>query len=353
MSCGFNDTERVDEMINKCMSRVCDLISFIVKHERAISNTGDLEANDRSQVRGRNMHDVHPRSPSSDDGRNPHRHEHSPTHPRSRSRITFQEGPSAASVSSFIQRSAIEPEKYDGKTSLKSYLKKFERIAQWNQWTSSDKAFQLMINLTGSAALCMKTLRDEQFDDYGAIISQLKVSFGCPEIDWLELFVNCTRHKSESLIDFANQLQYLGFEALTTGIPDTLMVKKFIQGCDDSKLAEFLFMENPCNLDAVRKFVLKYQEFQKTGMCELDYCPEDSLVDVIRPISMGQADYGVCNIYSLENVSHPNGMSKGVESDSDKENVNPLFVRKGRKKRRGKKKRKSSGEDTDANEHQM
>ena len=277
LSGDFAGAVRAEERNARRLSQVHDLIPSS-RHEQVMSRSqGDVAMATRGRGRGHEVHTVSPRSQLRDEMflRRPGRpsvaragryRESSPSPLRSRSHVTFREGPSdtsLSSVSSFIQRSAVDPEKYDGTTSLKTYLKKFERVAQWNKWTSVDKAFQLTINLKGSAALCIKTLRDEQYDDYGAIVSKLKDSFGCNETDWLDKFVNSTRHKSESLIDFANNLRYLGSKAFPDGVQDSTLVKKFIRGCGDSKLADFLFVQQPVDLSEVMRFVLKYQDFQK------------------------------------------------------------------------------------------
>ena len=54
------------------------------------------------------------------------------------------------------QRRQIQPETYNGKSSLEDFIDQFELVSKWNQWTVDEKALQLAMSLRGMAKSAFK-----------------------------------------------------------------------------------------------------------------------------------------------------------------------------------------------------
>ena len=78
----------------------------------------------------------------------------------------FREGPASqvplGQPGCLSYRQPIDPETYDGKTSVEEYLKRFEQIADWNKWDDEEAAIQLSLKLKGSAKRIVKILPENQ-----------------------------------------------------------------------------------------------------------------------------------------------------------------------------------------------
>lgn len=59
--------------------------------------------------------------------------------------------------------------------SFKDYLRDFERVAQYNEWTKRDKQFHLRNSIVGNAKLRIKTMPDPA--GYDDLVSQLLIAF--------------------------------------------------------------------------------------------------------------------------------------------------------------------------------
>ena len=55
------------------------------------------------------------------------------------------------------RRCQIQPETYNGKTSVDDFIEHFELISNWNQWTIEEQPLQLAMNLRGAAQSLFKT----------------------------------------------------------------------------------------------------------------------------------------------------------------------------------------------------
>ena len=69
----------------------------------------------------------------------------------------------------------MKPPKYDGRTPLDEFIIAFNNCAQFNRWSSSDKAAYLKNSLTGGAA---QLLRDSANSTYKELIAKLERRYG-------------------------------------------------------------------------------------------------------------------------------------------------------------------------------
>ena len=138
-------------------------------------------------------------------------------------------------------RDSIKVGYFDGRSSLDSFLVKFNAAARYNGWTEADKCAHLKTSLTGAAAALLWQLEDASF---GEIIDKLTAHYGSKEV--LEL--KCYRRKSsESLQEVAAELERLSALAYPGAMilmPDILAVDAFIEALDNTALLPSCRSEN-------------------------------------------------------------------------------------------------------------
>ncbi|KAK9521452.1 hypothetical protein VZT92_021257 [Zoarces viviparus] len=105
----------------------------------------------------------------------------------------------------------IKTPRYDGKSNWEAFQAQFELLAQASKWSTSVKALQLAMCLTGDALSSLLLLSHDDRRDYDALIGALKRRFGqcsCPSLLRSEL---CSRQRrpEEPLRELANDIEGL------------------------------------------------------------------------------------------------------------------------------------------------
>jgi hypothetical protein len=172
---------------------------------------------------------------------------------------------------SHSKRRQLEPEKYDGKSSVDDYLDHFEQIADWNRWNDEEMAIQLAMSLRGSAKHAYKTLATNERRDYAMLCRFLHKSFGFlnEEMVSQDRFWQRVKGAKESIVDYAGDLTKLAgkaFRGMVTGenrAYNAMMVNKFIAGLVDEDMAKWVHKEHPRNLEDAIAVARDYEAFLK------------------------------------------------------------------------------------------
>ena len=70
------------------------------------------------------------------------------------------------------------PDDYNGKTSLRDYLRHFNRCAVVNDWSPEESAVFLSATLHGDAQKILHGVPDNDCQDYNKLVAQLESCFG-------------------------------------------------------------------------------------------------------------------------------------------------------------------------------
>ena len=130
-----------------------------------------------------------------------------------------------------------KPEKYDGTADWADYLRHFEMVSAWNEWSLEDRAVQLSVNLTGVARQAWADSFCDQTSpiSYDALVSALTQRFkpeGQEEVYKAE-FRHRMRRKEENFMEYGCALRRLAIRAfpkIRYEARDYLIVDQFLQG---------------------------------------------------------------------------------------------------------------------------
>lgn len=102
----------------------------------------------------------------------------------------------------------LKPDKYNGESSLETFLCGFENCAQYNRWDEEDKVAMLRWALCGNAA---QLLWGTEKDSYGQLIEKLKNRFGASGLEVrYRTELRCRRRQlGESLRELAQDIRRL------------------------------------------------------------------------------------------------------------------------------------------------
>ena len=167
------------------------------------------------------------------------------------------------------RRKERQPQAFDAKsTEWHEFITHFERVAQWNGWTSQEMALQLMMCMRGAA---MRAVSDipEEFDDYEELKRALAHRFCPPEriAAWRCEFRGKVRGRTEHLQDFGHsvkRLASLAYPEMPVDAKDTLAVDQFIAGLGDQAMRRHVQFNRPVSLDAAISLAMEYEAFEGT-----------------------------------------------------------------------------------------
>ena len=164
------------------------------------------------------------------------------------------------------QRSTLKPEKFDGTGDWSDFLKHFEMVATWNEWTEAEKIAQLSMSFTGVARetwsdTCTNT---SALRDYNALVATMSQRFrpeGQEEAFKAE-FRGRVKQASESFRDYGHSLRRLVIRAFP-GIPyeakDEVACDQFLLGLGDPEMRKHVSLQHPTSLDHAVIIATEYQ----------------------------------------------------------------------------------------------
>ena len=172
-------------------------------------------------------------------------------------------------------RQPIDPETYDGKTSVEEYLKRFEQIADWNRWDDVEAAIQLSLHLKGSAKRIVKTLPEDQRRSYNHMWSILNSTFG-ENVNVMALqeeFWRRTKQPEERIPEFAIHLESIAKKAFSEFLLDRtgekaleqLIVERFIAGVavGNDPMGRYIHLQHPSSLQQAVSLAQHYHAYDE------------------------------------------------------------------------------------------
>ena len=175
--------------------------------------------------------------------------------------------PNVSNVNS-SKNKMLEPETFDGISSAEwaEYIIHFEQIAEWNNWSNTQKAKMLSIKLRGEAQKLLGSLSSDQYNNYETLKTTLSHRFNPQEREsaYRCEFRNRRRKKDESPSDFGFALRRLSLKAFPT-LPysalETHVLDQFIAGLGSPELQKFVQFQHPKTLEAAINLAIEYTAF--------------------------------------------------------------------------------------------
>lgn len=173
-----------------------------------------------------------------------------------------------SNILSASKNKMLEPETFDGTSSAEwsEYIIHFEQIAEWNNWSDSQKAKMLSIKLRGEAQKLLGSLSADQYNNYSVLKTTLSHRFNPQEREsaYRCEFRNRRRMKDESPSDFGFALRRLSLKAFPT-LPyaalETHILDQFIAGLGSVELQKFVQFQHPKTLEAAINLAIEYTAF--------------------------------------------------------------------------------------------
>ena len=164
-----------------------------------------------------------------------------------------------------VRNKMLEPETFDGtsKTEWSDYIIHFEQIAEWNNWSASQKARMLTIKLRGEAQKFIGGLTHAQFSDFDTLKNLLTQRFNPQEreVAFRCEFRSRRRNKGESPSDFGYALRRLAqkaFPATPYTALEVQIIDQFILGLGSVELQKHVQFHHPPSLEAAINLAIEY-----------------------------------------------------------------------------------------------
>ncbi|CAC5378552.1 unnamed protein product [Mytilus coruscus] len=165
-------------------------------------------------------------------------------------------------------RKLKEPDVFDGqRTEWPDFICHFEQVAQWNNWSESEKAAQLAMSLPGIAQRVLSELTADALCHYDTLKTLLMQRFCPPERETAYRceFRNRKRNRDETATDYGYALKRLSSRAFPT-IPvmmrDSLIVEQYISGLGSAELKRRVQFTHPTTLDRAISLALEFEAFE-------------------------------------------------------------------------------------------
>ena len=145
-------------------------------------------------------------------------------------------------------------DKYDGTTSIDSFLAKFEICAEHNRWGEKEKLAQLRCVLTNDAAQILWDMDSEKVTTSAGLISQLRARHGFENQTYsYRAQLKCRRRtQGESLAALVYDIRRMvtfAYPDPTSTVRDTVACDAFLEALDDPEMAIKVREREPESLD--------------------------------------------------------------------------------------------------------
>lgn len=159
------------------------------------------------------------------------------------------------------------PDNYDGKSSLRDYLRHFNRCSVVNDWSSEESAVFLSAALRGQAQKILHGMSDDDCRDYNKLVARLELSFGVETQQELHQARLLNRHQleGESLRSLAADIRdscSLAYQDLPPSAIERFCVQHFIDAINDHDDRMRLRREKPRSLDEALATACELEAFR-------------------------------------------------------------------------------------------
>ncbi len=156
---------------------------------------------------------------------------------------------------------------YDGQGDLTEYLQHFETVAEWNQWSSTNNATQLAMNLSGPARMVLADLPPHVSNSYHDLACCLKQRF-CPDgrepVNKAE-FQRRRKQHNETVTEFGYALRRLSLRAfprISLDAGEEWVLDQFLSGLNNIDMRKHVQLSHPVTLEEAIGMATEYESFQ-------------------------------------------------------------------------------------------
>lgn len=168
-------------------------------------------------------------------------------------------------------RKELKPESFDGTGSWDDYIKQFDVISEYNEYSDQEKAAVLVSSLRGSAREILLGMAREEIKDLKKVREELDVAFSKErgvQFSFAE-FLARKQRENEKLWKFAldlKRLVRLAHPGIDEGIMDKQACSQFIHGISNNDIRRNLMLEN---ITSLRSALRRAQEIQAVHLLEI------------------------------------------------------------------------------------
>jgi hypothetical protein len=164
-------------------------------------------------------------------------------------------------------RNMMKPGKFDGSTSLDTFLIQFDTVARYNEWCDDDRCAQLKCCLTGTAGQVLWELGDPDKLTYQQLVERLRARYG--SAGQKELFVAQLRARrrrpNETLADLHRDVRRLMALAYPdnsgTTLYEEIAKSHFVSALNDRVLELKVLERDPADLDAAYLLAVRLEAY--------------------------------------------------------------------------------------------
>ena len=167
----------------------------------------------------------------------------------------------------------IDAPKFSGReVEWSDYLNKFEMVAQWNNWSPSEKAMQLAMALQGEAQRLLTNFPKHVVSDYDSLVFELGSRFGSCEIKNTSRaeFRNRNKKLDETPVQYGYELRRLAsraFPDVPMAALDEWILDRFIAGLLNVEMKRHVQFGHPKTLNEAIMLATEHESFDFAHRC--------------------------------------------------------------------------------------
>ena len=155
----------------------------------------------------------------------------------------------------------VRPDKFDGTTSLETFLVKFENCAEFNEWTEKEKLAHLRTSLQKEAAQLLWSAHGLSYDE---LVNQLRQRFGSRGLELrFESELRCRRRgKDESIRDLAadiRRLLTLAYPGEQSRVVEHIGRDAFLTALNDPEFELKIRYDDPPDLNTAVRLAQRFE----------------------------------------------------------------------------------------------
>lgn len=168
-----------------------------------------------------------------------------------------------------------KPDRYDGSTPWRTYLRHFELVAVLNRWDDRTKALKLATSLKGKVMNTLTAIPNKTVYDYRSLVAALRRRFDPIErTELLRVQLRNRRQRSdESLVELSDDILSLvdrAYADLHEDARETLALSHFIDALEDSELRCRILESRMARLEEAVTYGMEFEVIQRAEQERLD-----------------------------------------------------------------------------------
>jgi hypothetical protein len=195
----------------------------------------------------------------------PHTHDSQSGHPEAQSTLPYKTG--GRSRPNYNRKIRFPDRFDDSKVNWTDWIRHFETVGRYNEWSSSEMADNMIMSLQAS---CLSEIPDEKMRDYDALKQWLSARFDPTEqeLSWKVQF-RCRNYKKgkETIADFGRDMTKLSrkaFPRVPSNQMDELIIDAFCNGMQDEDMKRHVLFRHPQTMDRAIALATEYEAMEAT-----------------------------------------------------------------------------------------